>query len=398
MSLREVDGGSEYYGKFENALPTEAQFFPIGVWLEEITAPDQVEIDRAAGINLYVDLTNPSRIDLIAGTGMHALAGRGLGKPGVVGSVLADEADMWGGPGSDEWTGKYPGQGSICEPSSGKCGYSVMTTMADSVRTKTMSYANYGKGVTFWESDAEAKRFVNDFQDVVSADNYWFTDPNICAASEGGVLLNEGKFLGDSECRLAANYGRTVERVRGLMDPVGARPVWAFVELGHPASEDDAPTITGPEIRAAVWSSIIHGARGVVYFNHSFGGDCISQHVLRDSCGAGIRGDVSTLNRRITRLAPVLNSPFLDGFAESNSVDVAAKLYDDHVYVIAGARSAEDHEATIDLSCSPLGSADVLDESRTVPIIQGRLSDRFEDGNAVHIYRFKVSSSCSPGR
>ncbi len=47
-------------------------------------------------------------------------------------------------------------------------------------------YNNYGKGVAFWETDAEAARFVNDFQDVVSADTYWFTDNDICSQSEGG--------------------------------------------------------------------------------------------------------------------------------------------------------------------------------------------------------------------
>ena len=28
-------------------------------------------------------------------------------------------------------------------------------------------------------ADADAARFVNDFQHVMSADTYWFTDPNI---------------------------------------------------------------------------------------------------------------------------------------------------------------------------------------------------------------------------
>ena len=45
---------------------------------------------------------------------------------------------------------------------------------------------NYGKGVLFWEADAEAHVFVNDFQDVVSADLYWHTDHGVRDASEGG--------------------------------------------------------------------------------------------------------------------------------------------------------------------------------------------------------------------
>ena len=34
------------------------------------------------------------------------------------------------------------------------------------------------QGRAFWETDAEAARFVNDFQEIVSTDHYWFTDPN----------------------------------------------------------------------------------------------------------------------------------------------------------------------------------------------------------------------------
>ena len=49
----------------------------------------------------------------------------------------------------------------------------------------------------------------------------------------------------------------------------GSKPVWAVVELGHPFSESDWPTITPAQVRAAVWQSLIAGARGIVYFNHS---------------------------------------------------------------------------------------------------------------------------------
>ena len=40
-----------------------------------------------------------------------------------------------------------------------------------------MRYANYTKNVLIWYSDADAARFVNEFQQVVSSDFYWFTDP-----------------------------------------------------------------------------------------------------------------------------------------------------------------------------------------------------------------------------
>ena len=45
-------------------------------------------------------------------------------------------------------------------------------------------YANYGKGVLLWESQADAARWLNGtpafgrYQDIVSTDLYWHTDPN----------------------------------------------------------------------------------------------------------------------------------------------------------------------------------------------------------------------------
>ena len=35
------------------------------------------------------------------------------------------------------------------------------------------------QGVLFWESEAEAARFVNNFQQIVSTDLYWFTIPGL---------------------------------------------------------------------------------------------------------------------------------------------------------------------------------------------------------------------------
>ena len=60
-------------------------------------------------------------------------------------------------------------------------------------------------------------------------------------------------------------------------------PIWAYVELGHPLGTNGGQ-ITPDQAAAAVWSSLIHGARGIVYFNHSFGGSCQTQHILRDTC------------------------------------------------------------------------------------------------------------------
>jgi hypothetical protein len=397
-TLRAVDGGRRYFERFTNSLPSSSSFFPIGVWFESVTSRDDTVMDKAAGLNTYVELTANSSLAIVNAADMHALPSWAPRSSRTDGYLLADEVDMWAGPGSALWTGNFPGQGQICEPDGVGCGYTVQRRLRRRAPQGRMTMANYGKGVTFWETNREAAGFVNGLQDLVSADNYWFTDPNICGSSEGGSFLGKSRPLTSRECRLAANYGRTVSRVRSLVSPRRTMPVWGFVEVGHPASEDWTPTINGTQIRAAVWSSIIHGARGIVYFNHSFGGGCISQHVLRDSCGSKVRPAVTRVNQQVRRLATVINAPFVDHLVvTSSAVDVATKLHRGHFYVLAGSRQDVDQTARLHFRCGLPRSARVLGENRTLRIRNGRLDDRFRNGNAVHIYRIDGGTTCGLG-
>ncbi|MFD4267368.1 DUF4082 domain-containing protein [Rhodococcus sp. NPDC058481] len=395
-TLRAVDGGDRYYDAFKNSLPTSADFFPLGVWFTNTRTAQEIAADRAVGLNTYVELTEDSNLQLIADGGMYAIPSSG--RTPSTGQLTTDEADMWAGPGDAPWTGKTPPDDPICIPAEAECGYTVMWQLRRRVPPGVMVFSNYGKGVTFWEPRDAAARFVNDFQDVVSVDNYWFTDNNICDATEGGALKANGeRSLSDGECHLAANYGVTTKYVRSLVQPRAAIPVWNFVEVGHPMATGKGSTITGPQIRAAVWSSIINGARGIVYFNHNFGGPCISHNVLRGSCGDAVRGDVTAVNQQIRRLAPVLNAPFVDGFARSDEpVDIAAKFHDGSFYLLVGSEQSAETDAAFAITCGDATSVEVVEENRTIPITNGTFRDTFADANAVHIYRITGGDSCAP--
>ena len=89
----------------------------------------------------------------------------GPGTAAMAGWELADEIDMLGSPES--------GYDTLNE---------ILGTLPDDGRLR---FNNYAKGITFWLEDAQAARYVNEFQDVLSADNYWFTDENICCGDGG---------------------------------------------------------------------------------------------------------------------------------------------------------------------------------------------------------------------
>lgn len=393
VSLRDIDGGTDFYSRFDRTLPSDPTFFPIAVWSESVVDDTGWPVEKEAGINVYLQPTEDSKLDLIADKGMYTISSTTDPDAPTSGYFTEDEVDMWAGPGDADTTGNSPGQGDICIPADAECGYTVMKRASEQAPSGSLRVSNYGKGVVFWESDDEAKRFVNEFQDVVSADVYWFTDPNVCGPSEGGALLGQGDRLDESRCRLAANYGKTVERVRSLLDPPRSAPVWNFVEVGHPFSEDDAPDITGREIRAAVWHSLIAGARGIVYFVHNFAGPCPTQHAIRD-CGPQLQSTIAAVDREVASLAPVLNGPFVDGLVTADErVALSTKLHDGSLYVLAGSATAEQHSATITVGCE-VGAATVVGEDRTLPIVDGRFTDNFADGNAVHIYRIDGAQNC----
>ena len=72
-SLREIDGGPDYYAQFNNSLPTDPNFFPIGVWFESVTSQNDINLDKDVGLNTYVVLTTSSDLSLIQNNGLHAI-------------------------------------------------------------------------------------------------------------------------------------------------------------------------------------------------------------------------------------------------------------------------------------------------------------------------------------
>lgn len=385
------------------SLPSSApvargDFFPAAVWFESVTSPTDVASDKAVGLNTYLQLTESSDTALIRAGGMRSIASPSPGSGSFQhdGILLPDEVDMWAGAGSGAWTGAMFWQGESCvDPGSG-CGYTVLDEFMKTAPVSPVRYGQFGKGVTFWQSDAEASRFVNDHPNIVSADNYWMTDPNICSRWEGGRFLGEDRSLTESECRAPSNYGATVRKMRSLVKPSGSKPVWVFVEVGTPFGGDGARSIEPWAVEAAVWSGLVNGARGVAYFNHNFGGPCQSQHVLRDGCGGAVRPTVTRTNRKIASMARVLNAPDARGVLRvSGDVDSMVKSYRGKAYLfVAPRKHASSTRLTLTTSCAKSGVVRHHGSRVAMRSRAGIVRDNLAPRTSVRVYEVTLKGRC----
>ena len=120
---------------------------------------------------------------------------------------------------------------------------------------------------------------------ALSADFYWFS-----GSRDGGMLYAGGQVYNlpgpmtvDQGAR-GSNYGDMIDIQRSYMT-ANPGPVFAFIEDGEPGNSPSATAadyITPSELNWAIWSSLIHGARGIIYFNHTFTGPAISDNNVED--------------------------------------------------------------------------------------------------------------------
>jgi hypothetical protein len=137
--------------------------------------------------------------------------------------------------------------------------------------------------------------------------------------------------------------------------------------------------------------SLIAGSQGLIYFVHEFKPKFIEAGLLAHDQQAKA---VAELNRQIQSLAPVLNSPTVEGAVKvrpSNAdapVSIMVKKDDRATYVFAAAMREKETAATFELVASQASSVDVIDENRTIPIKSKTFADTFK-GYEVHLYCIK---------
>lgn len=365
------------YAAWPNGPSTNADFFPIAVWLQN---PSRAKEYAAAGINTYVALwKGPTEEQLAAlkAAGMKLIcdqndvALRHLDDPTIIGWMHGDEPDN-----AQEKPGG--GYGPPVEPAHIISDYQRIK-QADPSRPIML---NLGQGVAWdnWHGRGVRSRHPEDYveyvkgSDIVSFDIY-------PAVHDHPEVAGKLWFVAQG-----------VERLRGW---AGTRPVWNCIEctrIGNPTTK-----ATPAQVRAEVWMSLVHGSRGLIYFVHEWKPRFVEAGLLADK---DMLAAVTTLNHQVQRLAPVLNEPpdpalaDVTGLAPEARVAVSCHVHAGALYVFAVALRDKPTSAIIRLKSTMVHGTrvEVLDEGRSLDVKDGGWTDTF-DGWGVHLYRLPLSAT-----
>lgn len=373
------DGGPAFYKKFPKADAAgwdDPSFFPISVFLGK---PEHAPKLAALGINTYMGAEHDgSRISSITGAGISVLAQDEWSKseigddPKVVGHLVSDECDMSIG----------------CSGSNTRENLAAQKKMVSELRARNdgrFMQANYGNGVlgTFWASGTMAE-FVQAV-DVTSVDKYAYTSSHV-----QGLLPNSPAWPDGAEPASSGAYGWLSDRMRSYMNQAALQPNWVFVETGRPfLTESDSLVIRPEQIEGAVWSSLIHEARGIAYFQHSNDRTCATYSLV--DCDQARKDKVKAISAQVRSLAPVLNTQsYVWDFAAGT--DTMLKTYGGSAYVFAGVglkQSTGSKTFTLPAGVTG-GTVTVVDENRTIPVVGGKFTDSFAGEYTHHIYKVSL--------
>lgn len=360
--------------KWRHGPPNTPGFFPLGVWLQD---PATAERYRQAGFNLYVGLwQGPTEQQLAAlkKAGLSVICEqnhvglRHLDDPVIVGWMSGDEPDN-----AQSW-GARLGWSVPVAPSKVVQEYQRMHS-ADPSRPVLL---DLGQGVAWddWYGRGTRNHHPEDYPlylagcDIASFDIYPVVHPDAPVAGKLWFVA------------------RGVERL--VQWSGGSKEVWNVLECTHNHNPSRKPTPR--QVRCEAWMSLIHGSRGLIFFVHQF------KPVFREAAlldDPEMLAAVSALNRQITELAPVLNSPTVAGAAtvvcDNAAVPVATMLkrHDGTTYLFAVAM--RDGATTAAFSLKGLtgaGTVEVLGENRSLGALDGAFNDRFDSWDA-HLYRLR---------
>lgn len=349
-------------------------FFPIAVWLQP--APESViQSYRDIGVNVYFggidSYPNPKDkawLDAVRNAGMYAIIAykqkyvdNELYKhPAVIGWHHADEPDL---------------------PQSGGSVVPAETLMADFLQMRGLEiqhrvFLNLSQSVA-------NDRYVGH---LVPYDQY----PVYCRAADVVQYdIYPCNSLGPRGPDRLHVVAKGMDRLSKWTD--GRKLLGFAVEVNKftKSNVKDSRSPTPDEVKTQMWMAIVHGARYLNLFCHSWAAEKMKANGIEPDMMAALKPMLGEIHE----LAPVINSPtVVDGAAVKTAmdsrVDTLVKRHDGATYVLAVNMYRRAEKPEIVVAGVRNGSAEVLFENRTVPVKNGALVDEFAP-YAVHRYRIR---------
>ena len=361
------------YARWAQGPPPDPNHFPIGVWLQ---APRNAGRYHDIGVNFYLGLwkgpTEEQLAELAAADmpvicSQNAVGLANIDSPIIIGWMHQDEPD------NAQRHADGEGYGPPVAPSRVQEDYDRWRA-ADPSRPVLL---NLGQGVANdeWRGRGEWGKPEDYPQYGVAADILSYDIYPVASRHEN--VHGRLEYVAKGVRRLRA-WARD--------DAV----VWNVVEASRISNTD--AKVTGPQIRAQVWMSIVNGSRGIVYFVHQFQPRFVEASLFEDE---ELSTAVGRINAEVMSLATVINSTeeHTEATAVSSRpehpVDVLTRRHDDATYVFAVAM--RDVQADVTFAVDGLLSGArvaVIGEERTLTADEGRFEDAF-DGYGVHLYRIE---------
>lgn len=358
-------------GAGSNVVAGDA-FFPIGVWLQN---PTNAAKYRAAGVNTYVGLWQgpmQRQLDELQAADLRVIcfqnetARRHPAASNIIAWMHNDEPD------NATRRGARLGFGSPVPPQQIIADYESLKK----VDASRPVFLNLGQGVAWdgWYGRGRRNNHPEDYPEYLKGCD--LAAFNLYPMNHGSVEVNGNLWL----------VADGVRRLRRWSDD--EKPVWNCIETTRIDNAGRKPT--PHEVRAQVWMSLIHGSCGIIYFAHQFQPNFVEAALLADQ---EMLEAVTALNRQITELAPVLNSPTISAAVTVRTLNAAVpiatmvKQQGGFTYLFTVAMRPGTNTATFTLrSPAARNTVEVIGENRTLPVNEGVFSDRFGPWD-VHLYR-----------
>jgi hypothetical protein len=422
------DGGPAYYAQFSSGPSASQDYFMRAVWLQ---SPRNAGSFQSVGVNQFVGLwdgtveVSPKEgpiLPLLRQYKMHVLGDQETGLAGADGARHLNDPiiDGWIQVDEPDNAQSLPGggYGDCILPSAIISKYKSLKA-ADPKRPVYLGVGQgtgYNSGTCYQgrgETCCSAARGLGDYP----------------LYAQGGDILASDVYP-ENDAHPLWWVGRTTDRLRYWSNY--KKPVLQDIELVN-FNNSASVTLTPAEIEAEAWMTIIHGARGLLYFVHQFAPAQEEDSIFHPE-HADVKAAVAATNIRVAALARVLNTPSVgNGVTVISSsphaaINVLLKRYGGCRFLLAindglpqnqtpsanpieetslfckGSSLCTDSVAAAGgaLSMSPAGATTatfilrgfpthatsiVIGEKRQIPVNNGAFSDDFATSYTWHLYQ-----------